>query len=338
MLGRHQSPLIKKYGFKNIINRLNTAIEDRIIIANLECPLINVKSSNKNNKISRLSAKEECAKMLSDSGFKVLSLGNNHIFDFGLEGLLNTQALLDKYSIKYFGAGINKKQAIQPAIINVKNYTIGLLGFTFTSGAEKNKAGVAYLYDDSVDIAIKKLKDKVDFIIVMPHSGIELYEYPLERDKKVYRKMIELGADLVVGSQPHCVQARETYLNKNIYYSTGDLLFDHFHDETWADFNSDISHVAKYSLMPNRDLPLYSIMIIVDIINDKLVVNHRPIYNENGFNPILLKSNKKSDWEEKFELLNYKFQNDLTVKRKSQQIEKKLIKDLNNRGIINSNV
>ena len=65
-------------------------------------------------------------------------------------------------------------------------------------------------------LVIIRLMPLILFIIVMPHSGIELYEYPLERDQKIYRKMIELGADLVVGSQPHCVQAKEIYLDKYI--------------------------------------------------------------------------------------------------------------------------
>ena len=336
MLGRHQAQFVKRYGLNKILSQLLPIVENRKIIANLECPLVDVKSSKNNNKLSKLSAKEECAEILSKSGFKALSLGNNHIFDFGVEGLINTQALLNKHSIKYFGAGVNKEKAIEPAIININNYTFGLLGFSFTNRAERDKAGVAYLYDDSVEIAIKQIRDKVDFIIVMPHSGIELYEYPLERDQKVYRKMIELGADLIVGSQPHCVQAREIYLDKYIYYSTGDLLFDHFHDETWADFNTDISHVKKYSLTPNRNLPLYSIMIIVDIVDDNLIVDHKPIFNKDGFNPILIDSIQKSEWENNFELLNDKLQNDASIQNQRLKIEKKLIQDLIDRGVINN--
>ena len=99
MLGRHQAPLVKRYGLNKILSQLLPIIEDRKIIANLECPLVEVKSSKKNNKLSKLSAKEECAEDLSNSGFTALSLGNNHIFDFGIEGLINTQALLNKNSI-----------------------------------------------------------------------------------------------------------------------------------------------------------------------------------------------------------------------------------------------
>ena len=66
--------------------------------------------------------------------------------------------------------------------------------------------------------------------------------------REIYKKMVDLGADIVVGSQSHCIQAMEKYLNKYIYYSTGDLLFDHFHEYTKSDFISDISHSKKFSI------------------------------------------------------------------------------------------
>ena len=334
MLGRHQAPLIEKHGLDKILHPLISVIGERKIIANLESPLLNTQYSDENNKISKLSAKEKYAKILSDIGFSAVSLGNNHIFDFGLDGLINTQSLLEKNSIKYFGAGKNRKEAISASIINLGQKTIGLIGFSFCNRAEESKAGVAYLYDNSVEDSIKDLKDKADFIISMPHAGIELYEYPLKRDQKIYKRMIELGVDLVVGSQSHCVQAREKYLGKYIYYSLGDLLFDHYHEETWNDFTSDISHVKKYSLKPNRHLPQYSLILIIDIINNDLVVHHKPIINAKGFNPKFLNGANLVKWDKKFESINDKLQNDPFIDEERTKIEKKLIKDLLKRKVL----
>jgi len=160
MLGRNQAPLIEKYGITKILSGLKEIIGKRKIIANLECPLINIKNINKYN-FSKLFGNEILAKQLSDNGFVALSLANNHIFDFGIDGLVNTQSILKKYSIKYFGAGLNKSASIKPAIIELDSYLVGLLGFSFTNPAEQKKPGVAFLYDDTVDVAIKRLKNEV---------------------------------------------------------------------------------------------------------------------------------------------------------------------------------
>ena len=245
MLGRHQAPLINEHGIEGILGDIKETLGKRKIIANLECPLIKVsKTKKKESSFSKLYGSEILAKQLSNYGFEALSLANNHIFDFGNRGLINTQKILNQNSIKFFGAGLNKAASITPAVLEVDKYTIAFLDSVFQI-LHKKKSGVAYLYDDTVNTAIKKVKSEVDFLIVMPHSGIELYQYPLKRDQKIYRRMIELGADLVVGSQSHCIQAMEIYLKKTIYYGIGDLLFDHFHKDTKLDFTSNKSHSKK---------------------------------------------------------------------------------------------
>ena len=192
MLGRYQAPLIEKYGLKKILSGLKKTTKNRKIIANLECSLVDIENVNKSkNSFSSLFANEIFAKQLFENGFKGFSLVNNHIFDLGIDGLLKTQAVLKKYSIKYFGAGLNKSESINPAIIKLENYLVGFLGFSFSSSFGEKKPGVAYLYDDTIDIAIKKIRNKVEFLIAMLHSGIELYQYPLKRDQKIYKKMVD---------------------------------------------------------------------------------------------------------------------------------------------------
>ncbi len=335
MLGRNQAPLIEKYGISKILSGLEETIEGRKIIANLECPLLNTKKINRNQKsFSQLFGNEVLAKQLSENGFEALSLANNHIFDYGIDGLENTQLVLKKSSIQYFGAGLNKSASIKPAIIKLDNYLVGFLGFSFSNPSMQENPGVAFLYDSTVDYAIKKIRDEVDFLIIMPHSGIELYQYPLKRDQKVYKKMIELGADLVVGSQPHVIQAMEIYLSKSIYYSTGDLLFDHFHEDTRIDFSSDISHSRKFSIEPRFSLTQFSLLIQVDIIKGELVVNHHPIFNKDGYNPTVLCSLKRKEWQEQFALINHNLKHSMWIDGERISIERKLMRDLNNRGVL----
>ena len=335
MLGRYQAPLIEKYGITKILSGLKKTIGKRKVIANLECPLVKIRGLSKNkNSFSNFFGNEIFAEQLSDNGFEALSLANNHIFDLGVEGLVNTQSILKKNSIKYFGAGLNKSESINPVIIKLDNYLVGFLGFSFSNPSEKKKPGVAFLYDDTVEVAIKKIKNKVDFLIVMPHSGIELYQYPLKRDQKIYKKMVEYGADMVVGSQSHCIQAMEKHLNKYIYYSTGDLLFDHFHENTKSDFISDMSHSKKFSINPNFSLTQFSLLIQIDIIDSELVVHHYPVLNKDGYNPIVISSLKKKVWLKEFATINYNLNHSRIIEKERMSIEKKLMRDLKNRGVL----
>tara|TARA_Y100001980_G_C14556306_1_gene347295 strand:- start:5124 stop:6158 length:1035 start_codon:yes stop_codon:yes gene_type:complete len=335
MLGRHQAPLIKEHGIEGILGEIKETIGKRKIIANLECPLIKVnKTKKKESSFSKLYGAEILAKQLSNYGFEALSLANNHIFDFGNRGLINTQKILNQNSIKFFGAGLNKEASITPAVLEVDKYTIAFLGFSFSNPAQEKKSGVAYLYDDTVKTAIKKVKSEVDFLIVMPHSGIELYQYPLKRDQKIYRRMIELGADLVVGSQSHCIQAMEIYLKKTIYYGIGDLLFDHFHKDTKLDFTSNKSHSKKFCIEPSFSLMQQSLIILIDIIAGKLVVKHETVENKDGHNPKVLTQYNKELWMNKFGTLNYNLKNSNSIEKERIAIEKKLLVDLKSRRVI----
>ena len=110
MLGRHQAPLIEKYGIAGILRDLKKTTGDRKIIANLECPLLsNINLKKHSSTFSKFYGAEGIAKQLSNFGFEALSLANNHIFDFGYDGLINTQKILNQNSIQYFGAGLNKE-------------------------------------------------------------------------------------------------------------------------------------------------------------------------------------------------------------------------------------
>ena len=250
----------------------------------------------------------------------------------GIDGLLKTQAVLKKYSIKYFGEGLNKSESINPALIKLENYLVGFLGFSFSSPFREKKPGVAYLYDDTIDIAIKKIRNKVEFLIAMLHSGIELYQYPLKRDQKIYKKMVDLGVDIVVVSQSHCIQAMEKYLNKYIYYITGDLLFDHFYENTKIDFTSDISHSRKFSIKLNFALIKISLLIKIDIVNGKLTIKHHPVLNRDGYNPTLISSFKKEVWLKEFASINTNLEHSRIIDKERMSIAKKLLLELKRRG------
>ena len=146
--------------------------------------------------------------------------------------------------------------------------------------------------------------------------------------------MVELGADLVVGSQSHCVQAMEVYLTNPIYYSTGDLLFDLFHKDTILDFSSNISHPKKFGFASNFNLSQFSLVIKIDIIDGKLFVNTILCKIKKGYNPRLLNPIKKKNWNKEFKKINDNLKNSIDIEKKRTMIEEILLKDLKNRGVL----
>jgi len=333
MLGRNISPYIYKHGLPILLNQLKDHLLCDNIITNLECPLIKLATKAQTTNTS-FYAPIEFAYELKKAGISCVSLANNHIFDHGVEGFIETRNSLTDAGILHFGAGEDKDEATKPIIFDIHGISVGFLGFSFTPPALVNRPGVAYLYDNTVYDTIKSVRSKVDYLLVMPHTGIEMYQYPLYRDQKIYHKMMDLGVDLIVGSQSHCVQATEKYKDKLIFYSIGDLLFDHHSDEAWLDFNSSNSHINKYNLVVDRELPLYSLIISISINTNNIEINYKPIKLGIGYIPYPLVDDEYIRWTEQYKITNNNLIKSKRILENRKVIEQKHLNSLRERNII----
>lgn len=198
-----------------------------INILNLECPLttscIPIKKSGPN-----LKAHPRTVKLLKDMNVDVVCLANNHIMDFGTEGLRNTIDVLERSGIKYVGAGMNidearltlyvEKRGIKLAFINVCEKEFSIAG--------QLTAGAAPLDIISTYYSIKEAKKKADQVILLIHGGLEYYSHPTPRQVQQYRFYASLGVSAVIGHHSHCVQDWEFYQGTPIMYSLGNFIFD----------------------------------------------------------------------------------------------------------------
>lgn len=189
-------------------------------IGNLECPVTEEQSTKfEKSEWLKFSCKKEYLPELKKY-FDIVSLANNHTDNMGKEaGLIETRKHLDNVGIKYFGHFDNSKSEDICKVHAIKNVPIAFCGFH----------GVYKLPTDKELEILKKYSDKY-ITIVMPHQGEEYKFTANTYQKKIYRKMIDLGADLVVGAHPHVVQNIEDYKGKKIYYSLGNFIFD----QSWA--------------------------------------------------------------------------------------------------------
>lgn len=154
-------------------------------------------------------------------------LANNHINNLGKEGIQHSFDILEQNNIAHVGAGVNLTQAREPYILEHEGLKIGFYACAEHefNAADKQKAGVNP-YDplESFD-DIRKAKALCDYLIVFYHGGMIEYRYPLPTERRVFRKFVDAGADLIVGQHTHCIGCAENYQGKTLLYGQGDFLF-----------------------------------------------------------------------------------------------------------------
>lgn len=214
--------------FIELFNDFLPFIENaNIAITNLEAPLL--KNGNPIKKTGpAIKAIPDTIEALKFAGFNLITLANNHIMDFGTEGLLNTLKLCDENEISFVGAGENYQKASQTLYKEINDLKIAFINITENewSTTTNNNAGAHPLNPVSNYYKIQEAKKLADFIIVIVHGGHETYKLPSPRMKVTYRFFVDAGADAVIGHHTHCYSGYEVYKNVPIFYSLGNFLFD----------------------------------------------------------------------------------------------------------------
>jgi poly-gamma-glutamate synthesis protein (capsule biosynthesis protein) len=231
MLDRGVRYMVKKQGggdfkfpFLKIADYLQKA---DILFGNLESVI-----SDKGVKVGSIysfRAEPEAIGGLTYAGFDVVSVANNHIFDYGRKAMEDSFRRLKEAGISYAGGGFNEKEVREGITKTVKGVKITFLAYTNKGSkywqATKNRSGIGWL-DERIKGDIKKAKEKSDLVIVSLHWGEEYHRRPNKEQEYFGRLAIDSGADLVIGSHPHVVQPVEKYKNGWIAYSLGNFVFD----------------------------------------------------------------------------------------------------------------
>lgn len=176
-------------------------------------------------------ARDEDFFRIKELGLNAVSLGNNHSFDLGEEGLKNTIKHLRENQIGFFGAGLNKQEASAPLVVEFGETTLAFIGCCIKGlsprsliVATDNSYGVYQPTIEELIEQIKEIKRLYDFIIVMPHWGEEHIRIPPVENVIYAKRMVEAGADAILGSHSHCLAPYVTYKGKPIYYGMGNFL------------------------------------------------------------------------------------------------------------------
>jgi poly-gamma-glutamate synthesis protein (capsule biosynthesis protein) len=179
---------------------------------------------------------------LTAAGIDGCALANNHVLDWGYQGLTETLATLEQAGIKTAGAGEDTEAAQAPAIFNLHN-SGRVIFFSFASSdcgvpwnwyASTNKAGINLLQDLSaktvqqIATAIRAIRQQNDIVIASVHWGSNWgYAIPAEQTRFA-RDLVDIaGVDVIHGHSSHHPKGIELYRNKPVIYGCGDFINDY---------------------------------------------------------------------------------------------------------------
>lgn len=167
---------------------------------------------------------------LQSAGFNVIMFANNHILDYGEFAAMATYKAFCKSLPLGLGdfqeaykLGVVEKDGKKIAFLNLTQFEFGVLDDEITCNGKK---GTAWLQHPSVSRIIVEAKKRFDYLIILPHAGLEHFECPLPELRTIYKNFLDLGADAVIGGHPHTPQGWEMYHNKPIVYSLGNFCFE----------------------------------------------------------------------------------------------------------------
>lgn len=214
------------YPFLNIAETLRSA---DITFINLESQLIDLGGETESPTSEyRFAGPPEGALTLRNAGIDIVSVANNHMWDYGEDGLRSTLENLRAQEVLSIGASTEPNKRFEPKVLEAKGKKIAFLAITeLLNGYENVGAGEFVAFNDSEKLieVIASIRDSVDWVIVSLHAGAEYISKPSSQTVELAHALIDAGADVIIGHHPHVPQPIEIYKDKPIFYSLGNFAF-----------------------------------------------------------------------------------------------------------------
>lgn len=227
-------------------------------VVNLECPITT--RGLKVPKPYNFRMNPRFLATLTGGGIDIVSIANNHIYDFGPRGLLDTISYLDSVGVRHVGAGRNGVEAHRPVIETIRGRDVAFLAYYGggeAPGAGRSSPGVARrdLGQVSADIRNLRLGGRPLYIVIILHWGTERATSPDRAQVAFAHALIDAGADAVIGHHPHVLQGIERYGRGVIAYSLGNFIFGGNDRDTYNTGMFEIrlgSDGVRFSFIPVR--------------------------------------------------------------------------------------
>ena len=262
LLGRFVEKRILKSGADSIFSNVSDIFRKAdYTVINLECPVSEIETPVLKKYV--FNGRPEYLESFSKSGITHCIMANNHSYDQGRQGLKNTYEELIKHNLVPVGFGDNHKASCKPVIIE-KN---GIRAALFASVRLPLENWV-FLEDrpcpcqasiDELCTGIKeyKVEHPEDFILVSLHWGVENRIYPHPGQIKDAKRLINAGADAIIGHHPHVIQKMMFIEGKPVFFSIGNFVFDN------SSPRQKKTVAVELTLKPNKEIKskLYPVYI-----------------------------------------------------------------------------
>lgn len=240
MLGRTVARHLLAHGrmavWKDILPTLWSA---DLVLVNLECALTRHATEwtdGEQRKAFYFRADPSAVEALTVAGIDVVSLANNHILDYGVEGMRETIATLDRAGIAHAGAGADLATAERPARADADGLRVALVAGAdhpeeWEASVDRPGIHIVRIGQDAeferITRSLAAAREAADFIVLSLHWGPNMRERPSEDFRLFARAAVDAGADLVWGHSAHVVQGIEFHRGHPILYDTGELVDDY---------------------------------------------------------------------------------------------------------------
>jgi poly-gamma-glutamate synthesis protein (capsule biosynthesis protein) len=275
MIGRLVNAKVSMLGYQypwgNILSVLKS---EGVNVINLETTLTH--SKNRVSKVFNFKATPDHVKVLIDAKIQIANIANNHIGDFGIEGMEETIQVLNQSGILHTGAGKNIHEAKAPVVVTCNGIKIGIIGCTDNEPSWEANHHPGTFFVEVGDVAklkseIETLRSEVDIIIVSYHWGPNMVEEPNEQQIQFAHQLIDLGVDIIHGHSAHVFQGVEIYKEKVILYDTGDFIDDYAVD---PELHNDRSFLFEFVIEGKKIKTLKLIPVIIQNMQVNFAINH----------------------------------------------------------------
>jgi poly-gamma-glutamate capsule biosynthesis protein CapA/YwtB (metallophosphatase superfamily) len=242
-------------GMKSLFRR------DDLTVVNLECAV--TRGGTAVPKTFSFRGDPAALPYLKDGGVDVANMANNHSYDYGPDGLVDTRRNIERAGMAAVGAGKDAARAEAPAIFHIRGWTVAVVGIDEVVDpypeelATANKPGTACGHD--VDCMVRQVQRAAavsDLVVVDIHWGVELDTEPRDYQVEQAKRFVAAGADVIFGGHSHRLQPLSFIHGKPVFWSLGNFVWPHFSEE------GSHTAVARVVVLPNgtikaRLLPAY---------------------------------------------------------------------------------
>jgi poly-gamma-glutamate synthesis protein (capsule biosynthesis protein) len=244
-------------GLDGLFNR------DDLTMVNLECPVTDILDPEP--KAFTFRCDPQALPAARRAGVDVVSQANNHAYDQGPAGLVDSLDAIRAAGLASVGAGADQSEALRVARVEIHGWTIAVVGINqvldpLDQVAGPDKPGTAAGHD--FRLALRAVRDSAassDLVFVMIHWGVELESRHGANQARQAHRMIDAGADVIFGSHPHRLQPMETYRDRPIFYSLGNFV--------WPRLTPMTSVTAVAEVIVTRDGAIRGRLLPVEIVS-----------------------------------------------------------------------